>query len=155
MQLSEVYLKLGEGGFEKLIRGISIGKLRTYQVYEGFKVRAHLAKLNTESLRKAVPRFWARLSERDEEFAKDLGQCILVSHLDMITAVLDYLGIPNENGFFAKDVDAKPFLTEGWEGRVFEKFRGTWPEPLLLFYINHLAWEVMESSEPFAPVGAN
>ena len=54
MQLSEVYLKLGESGFGQLIRGISIGKLKTFQVYEPFKVRAHLAKLNTESLRKAT-----------------------------------------------------------------------------------------------------
>src|SRR6266542_3005235 len=103
MQLSDVYLKLGESGVEQLIRGISIGKLKTYQIYEGFKVRAHLAKLNTESLRKATPRFWARLEEHDEDFARDFGQAILVSHLDMITAVLDFLGIPNEAGFFAKD----------------------------------------------------
>src|SRR5215510_13679334 len=113
--------------------GISIGKLKTYQVYEPFKVRAHLAKLNTESLRKATSRFWARLSEHDEDFARDLGQAILVSHLDMMTAVLDFLGIANDGGFFAKDVDAKPHLTEGWETRVFEKFRGVYPEPLILF----------------------
>jgi len=73
----------------------------------------------------------------------------------MIAAVLDFLGIPNEDGFFAKDVNAKPFLTEGWEGRVFEKFRSAWPEPLLLFYINHLAWEVMGTPEPFAPEGTS
>jgi hypothetical protein len=155
MQLSEVYLKLGESGFGQLIRGISIGRLKTYQVYEGFKVRAHLARLNTESLRKAVPRFWSRLSEGEEDFAKELGQAVLVSHLDMITAVLDFLGIPNEAGFFAKDVDAKPYLTEGWEGRVFEKFRGVYPEPMLLFYINHLAWELTEAKEPFVPVSVS
>jgi hypothetical protein len=154
MQLSDVYLKLGESGFGQLIRGISIGKLKTYQVYEPFKVRAHLAKLNTESLRKASPRFWLRLSERDEDFARDLGQAILVSHLDMMTAVLDFLGIANEDGFFAKDIDAKPHLTEGWEKRVFDKFRGAYPEPLLLFYINHLAWELTEVPEPFVPAEA-
>jgi hypothetical protein len=154
MQLSEVYLKLGESGFEQLIRGISIGKLKTFQVYEGFKVRAHLAKLNTESLRKATNRFRSRLLERDEDFARDLGQAILVSHLDMITAVLDFLGIPNDSGFFAKDIDAKPHLREGWQGRVFEKFRGVYPEPILLFYINHLAWELTEAPEPYAPVDA-
>ena len=155
MQLSEVYLKLGESGFGQLIRGISIGKLRTFQVYEGFKVRARLAKLNVESLRKAVPRFWSRLSERDEDFAKDLAQAILVSHLDMITVILEFLGIPNENGFFAKDAEVKSLLTAGWETRVFEKFRSAWPEPLVLFYINHLAWEVMEAPEPFVPVGTS
>jgi hypothetical protein len=152
--LAEAYLKLGESGFGELVRSISIGKLKTYQVYEGFKVRAHLGKLNTESLRKAIPRFWVRISEHDEEFAKDLAQTVLVSHLDLISAVLDFLGIPNEGGFFAKDVDAKPYLTEGWQTRVFEKFRGVYPEPLLLFYINHLAWEATQAAEPFSPVGA-
>src|SRR5215475_6796107 len=63
MQLSEVYLKLGEDGFGKLIRSISIGKLKTFQVYDGFKASARLVKVNTESLRKATPRFWARISE--------------------------------------------------------------------------------------------
>src|SRR5438128_3472891 len=99
MQLSEVYLGLGQDTFAQLIRGISIGKLRTYQIYEGFKVRAHLVKVNTESLRKAAPRFWARITEPDEEFATDIAQAILVSHMDMISAVLDFLGVPHENGF--------------------------------------------------------
>src|SRR6266567_7207705 len=102
MQISDVYLGLGQEVFNQLIRSISIGKLRTYQIYEGFKVRAHLHKLNTEALRKSIPRFWARISDRDEEFAKDFAQAILVSHLDMITAVLDLLGVPHENGFFSK-----------------------------------------------------
>ena len=46
-------------------------------------------------------------SSRDEEFARDLGQVVLVSHLDMIIAVLNALGVPHEDGFFAKDLDAK------------------------------------------------
>src|ERR1022692_2848035 len=41
MQLSEVYLALGESGFGQLIRGISIGKLKTYQLYDAFKGSAH------------------------------------------------------------------------------------------------------------------
>ena len=69
MLLSEVYLGLGQDTFAQLIRGISIGKLKTYQIYEGFKVRAHLHKVNTEVLRKAIPRFWMRLGESDEDFA--------------------------------------------------------------------------------------
>ena len=109
MNISDVYLGLGEDTFGRLVRGISIGKLRTFQMYEAFKVRAHLHKVNTEALRKSVPRFWARIGERDEDFAKDLAQAILVSHLDMITAVLDFLGVPHENGFFAKDKDVKIF----------------------------------------------
>ena len=49
-----------------------------------------------------------------------LAQAVLVSHLDMIVEVLNFLGIPHEDGFFAKDLDAKPHLTEGWEARTFE-----------------------------------
>ncbi|PWU05034.1 MAG: hypothetical protein C5B51_15685 [Terriglobia bacterium] len=143
---------MGQDIFAQLVRGISIGKLKTYQIYEGFKVRAHLHKVNTEILRKAVPRFWARLEEGDEDFAKDLAQAVLVSHLDMITAVLDFLGIPHENGFFAKDMDAKPYFTEGWESRVIEKFRSVYPEALLLFYINHLRWEVLGATEAYVSV---
>ena len=56
MQLSEVYLSLGERGFAELIRGISIGKLKTYQLYDAFKASAHLTKLNTESLHKHIPK---------------------------------------------------------------------------------------------------
>ena len=44
MEISDVYLGLGQEGLSALIRGISIGKLRTYQIYEGFKVRAHLTR---------------------------------------------------------------------------------------------------------------
>ncbi len=151
MQISEVYLGLGQDAFAHLIRSISIGKLKTYQIYEGFKVRAHLTKVNTEGLRKAVPKLWDRIAGGDDDFAKDLAQAILVSHLDMITAVLDFLGIPHENGFFAKDLDAKAFFTEGWEQRVIEKFRGVYPEPLLLFYVNHLRWELLAASDVYRP----
>jgi hypothetical protein len=151
MQLSEAFLRLGEDGFAQLLRSISMGKLRTYQLYESLKVRARMPKLNTETLRKAGPRLWARLEERDEEFAKELGQAVLVSHLDMIAAVLDFLGIPHENGFFSKDIDPTPYFKEGWEVRVYEKFRDVYPEPVLLFYINHLAWELAGAPEAFAP----
>ena len=151
MQLSEVYLGLGQDAFGSLVRAISIGKLKTYKIYEGFKIRAHLHKVNTEILRKAIPRFWARLSEHDEDFARDLAQAILVSHLDLITAVLDYLGVPHENGFFAKDLDAKQYFTEGWEERVLEKFRAAFPEGILLFYINHLRWELLNATDIFRP----
>ena len=152
MQISDVYVGLGEDTFAQLIRSISIGKLRTYQIYEGFKVRAHLHKLNTESLRKSIPRFWTRISEHEEEFAKDLAQAILVSHLDMITAVLDLLGVPHENGFFSKDIDPKPYFTEGWEERVHEKFKGVYTEAILLFYVNHLRWELLGATDVYRPV---
>ncbi len=155
MQLSEVYLGLGPDAFAQLVRSISIGKLKTYQIYEGFKVRAHLHKVNTEILRKAVPRFWARISEHDEEFARDFAQAILVSHLDMITAVLDLLGVPHENGFFAKDLDASRYFTEGWEGRVLDKFRAVYSENILIFYINHLRWELLSAADLYRPVSPN
>jgi len=151
MQITDVYLGLGQDAFGQLIRSISIGKLKTYQIYEGFKVRTHLPKVNTEMLRKAVPRFWARIAEPDIDFAKDLAQAILVSHLDMITAILDSLGVPHENGFFGKEIDPKPYFTEGWEQKIYDQFRGAYPEALLLFYINHLRWELLEAAEFYRP----
>lgn len=155
MQLSEVYLGLGPDAFGQLVRSISIGKLKTYQIYEGFKVRAHLHKVNTEILRKAVPRFWARVGEHDEDFARDLAQAVLVSHLDMITALLDWLGVPHENGFFAKDLDAKKYLTDGWEARVLDQFRTTFSETILVFYINHLRWELLSADDVYRPASPN
>ena len=145
MALTDVFLTLGEDGFSQLMRSVSMGKLKTYQLYDRFKTRTHLAKLNSENLQKASPRLWARLAEKDEEFAQDLSQAVLVSHLDMIVAVLNFLGIPHEDGFFAKDLDAKPHLTEGWQERVHEKFKDVYPEPLLRFYTAHLAWELLKS----------
>jgi hypothetical protein len=151
MQLSSVFLELGEERLPQLVKGISIGKLRTFQLYDRFKTRTHLAKVNTENLRKASPRFWQRLSQQDEEFATDLSQAILISHMDMVAKVLDFLGVPNEEGFFQKDVDAKAQLTEGWQARVWEKFRTEYPESLLLFYINHLGYELAPEQQAFLP----
>ena len=155
MDISDVYLGLGQDTFAQLTRGISIGKLKTYQIYEGFKVRAHLQKVNTETLRKATPRLWQRIVDRDEDFARDMAQSILVSHLDMIAAVLDELGVPHEGGFFAKDLDAAKYFPEGWEVRLMEKFHSTYPEALLLFYINHLRWELLQATDVFRPASPN
>src|SRR6201985_2265255 len=105
MTLSDVFLQLGEERLRQLVRGISIGKLRTYQLYERFKIRTHLAKLNTENLRAATPRFWKRLEAQDAEFATDLSQAILVAHMEMIVAVLNFLEIPNQQGFFENEID--------------------------------------------------
>jgi hypothetical protein len=149
MQLSEIFLGQGEPRFTDLLRGISIGKLKTYQLYDRMKVRLHLAKLNSENLRKAAPKFWTRLSERDEEFASELAQAILVSHLDMIKAVIDDLGIPNQEGFFDKDIDGSKYFIDGWQQRSYEKFKDAYPPQVLLFYINHLAWELAKSEQVF------
>ena len=143
MPLSDVFLTVGEDGFGQLMRSVSMGKLKTYQLYDRIKTRTHLLKLNSESLQKATPRLWTRLSEKDEEFAQDLSQAVLVCHLDMIVAVLNFLSIPHEDGFFAKDLDAKAYLTEGWQERVIERFKDVYPEPLLRFYIAHLSWELL------------
>ncbi|HMD71428.1 MAG TPA: hypothetical protein VKF41_08795 [Bryobacteraceae bacterium] len=151
MQISDVFLGMGQEDFGQLVRSISIGKLRTYQIYEGFKVRAHLHKLNTETLRKALPKFWTRIGERDNGFATDLSQAVLVSHLDLVASVLDELNIPHENGFFSKDMDPKPHFAEGWEQRVYLKFHGTCPDALLIFYINHLRWELLAAEDLFRP----
>ena len=151
MQLSEVFLALGEDRLRDLVGAISIGKLRTYQLYERFKIRTHLAKVNTENLRKAVPRFWLRLSEKDNDFATDLSQAILIAHMDMVVAVLDFLGVPNQQGFFDKDLDAKSHMTDGWQARVWDKFGKDYPPSLLLFYLNHLASELQLAGTAFIP----
>ena len=91
----------------------------------------------------------------DEDFARDFAQAILVSHLDMIIAVLDLLGVPHENGFFAKDLEAARYFTGGWEERVLDKFRATYSETVLIFYINHLRWELLNSPELYHPVSTN
>ena len=162
MQLCDIFLRLGTDRFDELMRSISVGKLKTYQLYDRVKTRLHVAKLNSESLRKSTARSWTRLEERDDEFATDLSQAILVSHLDMIKAVLDHLGVPHEDGFFAKDADVAKHLTDGWQQGVWEKFTSsstpspTAPSPAfpaapLLFYINHLAWEIAKAEDVFTP----
>src|SRR6201994_3755297 len=119
MQMCGVFQAMGREVFDQLIRGISIGKSKTYQVYERFKLRARLVKLNSESLRKAAPKFWARIEANEEEFATDLSQVFLLSHLDMIVDILNFLRIPNEQGFFDKDLKPEEFLTEGWRENVY------------------------------------
>jgi len=149
MQLSGIFLSLGEPTFTQLLRGISIGKLKTFQFYYRMKARLHLPKLNSENIRKASPRLWTRLSEGDEDFATDLAQSILISHLDMIKAVLDEIGIPNQDGFFDKDIDGSKYFTEGWQQKVYDKFKDTYAKEVLLFYINHLDWELAKSEQVF------
>ena len=151
MQLYDVFLQLGEERLGQLVREISIGKLRTYQLYDRFRTRTHLPKVNTELLRKAVPKFWKRLEAQDIEFATDLSQAILIAHMDMIIEVLNFLGIPNQEGFFEKDLEAKAFLTEGWQQRTIEHFKGKYPDALFLFYINHLGCELGGEEAAYLP----
>ena len=166
MQLCDIFLRLGTARFDELMRCISVGKLKTYQLYDRVKTRLHVTKLNSETLRKSTARSWTRLEERDDEFATDLSQAILVSHVDMIKAVLDHLQVPHEEGFFAKDADIAKYLTDGWQQGVWEKFQPaasstppaspsasspTFPAAPLVFYINHLAWEIAKAEDVFAP----
>ena len=151
MQLCDIFLGLGSERFDELMRSISVGKLKTYQLYDRVKTRLHVVKLNSESLRKSTPRSWTRLEERDDEFATDLSQAILVSHLDMIKAVLDHLGVPHEDGFFAKDAEVEKYLVDGWQQKAWDQFCTTLSPAPLVFYINHLAWEIAKAEDVFAP----
>ncbi len=151
MQLSDIFLQLGEENFNSLLRSISMGRLKTYQLFDRLKTRLYLNKLNSEHLRKAAPRIWARIGERDDDFASEIAQAILISHLDMIRAVLDHQGIPHEDGFFPKDADVASHLKEGWQQQVWDKFHGVFSAPALLFYINHLAWEIAKADQVFQP----
>jgi len=151
MQMCGVFTALGPDVFHELVRGISIGKLKTYQIYERFKLRARLVKLNAESLRKAEPKMWARIEAGEEDFATDLSQVFLLSHLGMIVDVLNLVGIPNDQGFFDKDLKPEEYLTEGWQKRVFDEFSAKYPREILLFYINHLDWELNKTEQIFLP----
>lgn len=151
MKLSDVFIALGEERTGRLLGCISIGKLKTYQLFDRVKARLYLHKLNSETLAKAGPRVWTRLGEQDEEFARDLAQAVLISQLDLVRAVLDFLGVPHEDGFFAKDMDASAYLKDNWQERVWEKFHESYSEAALLLYINHLAWELTKEPQMFLP----
>jgi len=151
MHLSEVFTGLGEDTLDQLLKGVSMGKLKTYQLYERMKLRTHLSKLSSTTLRAAGPRLMQRMAAGDQELATELSQAILISHFDMIVAVLNFLGIPHEEGFFVKDLDPSGYLTEGWKERVFGEFHGKFPDGLLLFYINHLAVELLKADSVFLP----
>ena len=45
-------------------------------------------------------------------------------------------------GFFDKDDEAEAKLDDGWQKRTHEKFRESYAESLVLFYINHLDLEL-------------
>lgn len=151
MQLTDIFLSMGQDAFAKLLRSISLGKLKTFQLFERIKTRLHVNKLNSEALRKAAPKSWARIEAREEEFASEIAQAVLISHMDMIQAVLNHLEIPHEDGFFAKDAEIADKFTDGWQARAWDQFKDTYPREPLLFYINHLGWEVAQTQQVFAP----
>ncbi len=150
MELTEVYRKLGRERFDDLLRCVSMGGLKTFKVYETFKIRTRLTKLNRDRLRKAAPRLWERIEQGDQDLAKELAQGILVSHIGFVAEVLDFLGIPHDgNGFFDQNANVNEKLTEGWQARVLDEFRERYPEPLILLYVNHLDWEQGEMEDVF------
>jgi len=142
---------MGEAAFAELLKRISISRLRTYQIYEHVKVRTRLNKLNTEHLRNAAPRLWARLAGQDSDLASDLAQAILVSHLDMIIAALDALGIEHQDGFFSKDADLSAQLAGDWQQKTYDALKEKYPPVVLEFYLNHLGVESGRASELFKP----
>ncbi|MBM3735929.1 MAG: hypothetical protein FJW39_09105 [Acidobacteria bacterium] len=145
---------MGQVRVSELLGQISIGRLRTYQMFDRIKTRLRLNKLNQENLKKIAPKVWARILEGDEVLALELAQSILVSHLEMIIEILNFLGVPHQEGFFEKDAEIAAHLTDGWQQRVLDNFRAKHPETLLLFYVNHLAREVSSESQVFVPAGA-
>ena len=93
----------------------------------------------------------------DEEFGRDLAQAVLVSHLDLIGAVLDFLGVPHENGFFAKDMDPKPYFTEGLGRPRLRKvsrqdFRSRWCS-FISITCDGNCWAQPMSIDPLRPAG--
>ncbi len=152
MELTDVYRALGRQRFEELVQSISMGGLKTYQAFERFKIYARLHKLNRERLRKVIPQLWQRLEAGEQELARELSQAVLISNLAMVAEILDFLEIRHDgNGFFEKNTTAAEQLKNGWQQRVLEKFSGTYSEPLLLLYINHLDWELGKPGAPFVP----
>ena len=148
MTLPELLRGLGQERFEALLGEVSMGALRTYKLFDTFKVRARLLKLNRDRLRKVAPKLWDRLGEGDEDLARELSQGVLVSNLDFVVEALDHLGIEHDgNGFFDKDAQADEKLADGWREKLLAEFRERYPEHLILLYINHLDWELGQARD--------
>ena len=43
------------------------------------------------------------------------------------------------------------YLPEGWQQQIWDKFHTVYPAPALLFYINHLGWEITKAEQVFQP----
>lgn len=144
MELHAIFQGLGDSRFRELLGQISMGRLKTYQLFEPLKVRTHMHKLNAESLKKAAPRLWQRIVDGDEDLAAELAQSILVSRMAMVIEVLDFLGVPHHDGFFEKDTPLAGHLSDGWQQKVFLQFQDKYAAAIIAFYINHLAKEVSD-----------
>jgi len=151
MLLQELYGHLGEDNLRDLLRHVSLGKLKTFQMFDRLKTRCHLSKLNSENLRNAAPKLLERMNEGDGVLATELAQCILVSHMDLIIAVLDKLGVPHNEGFFDKDADVASKLVGKWQQEAYDAVKDKFPKSVLVFYLNHLAIEVNPETPLFQP----
>lgn len=150
MELSDIYLGLGRDRFDDVLGTVSMGSLKTFQVFESFKIRTRLSKLNRSRLRLAAPKLWARIEDGDQDLAKEIAQGCLVSHMDFVVSALDFLGIPHDgHGFFEKEAEATEKLVDGWQAKVFGEFKDKYPPALVLLYVNHLDWEMQEPTEVF------
>ena len=154
MQLSDIFLGLGRESLDQLLRAVSLGKLKTFQLFDRVKTRLHLTKLNQDNLRKCAPKLWTRFEAKDEQLAIDLSQAILVSHLDMIVETLNYLGVPHNDGVFEKDANVSQYLTGDWQQRAYDNFQAKHPKAVLVFYLNHLAHEMDENAPLYQPSSA-
>lgn len=154
MPLSAIYVGLGQGNLEQQLRTISVGKLKTYKLFDRLRIRLHLPKLNQETLRKIGPKVFSRLAAGEDDLAVELSQAILISHLEMIVDVLNHLGIPHQDGFFDKDTDVKSHLSDGWQQRCYDHFGDKYPKAVLAFYLNHLAHESVPETPVFTPAAS-
>jgi hypothetical protein len=151
MHLHELYGHLGEDTVRDLLRHVSLSKLKTFQMFDRLKTRVHLTKLNSENLRNTAPKLIARMKDGDAVLATELAQCILVSHMDLIIAVLDKLGVAHSEGFFDKDADVASKLVGNWQQESYDAVKDKFPKSVLVFYLNHLAMEVNPDAAPFQP----
>jgi hypothetical protein len=149
MVLSEVYSALAPEEFSKLLKAVSLGTVKTYNLFERLKIRFRVTKLNSETMRTIGPKLQARLKEGDEDLATELGQAILICHMPMIIDVLNHVGLPHEEGFFSKDVDPKQHLKDGWQQNAFDGLKDKHDPTLLRFYLNHLQFELEPEKAPF------
>lgn len=154
MELADIYAGLGLPVFRDLLKQISLGKLKTFQMFERIKVRLHLTKLNAEVLQKSAPRQFDRITkDREVELATELAQAVLVCHMGMIVDVLNLLGVPHQDGFFEKDANLAGHLSGDWQQKAWSAFETKYPKSVLAFYLNHLAMEVAPDLPVFVPAG--
>jgi len=56
-----------------------------------------------------------------------------------------------KRAFFKKTSTSAPYLKDGWQDRVYQAFKDKFPPAILVFYINHLAWEVLKTEAVYKP----